>query len=200
VKVEGTYTFAATREVVFGMLLDPDVLAKSMPGASEMKRVAHEHYEGKLKVGVGSITAAEFELAVTLGDMVEPERYAMLIDGRGKFGFTRGSAMVRLAPDAAGTGTVMHFVADLQVGGKIAAVGQRLLDSISKLMTRQGLEALAREINTRIGVSGLGVGGAVAPMRPSVPEAPAIPRLSTDFPGLQPPRSPAPDPQPPGTP
>jgi carbon monoxide dehydrogenase subunit G len=150
VKVEGTYSFAAQRAVVFGMLLDPDVIAKSMPGASEMKRIAHERYEGKLKVGVGSITAAEFELSVTLADLVEPEHYTMLIEGRGKFGFTRGSALITLAPDAAGTGTVMHFAADLQVGGKIAAVGQRLLDSISKLMTRQGLEALASEINHRL--------------------------------------------------
>lgn len=153
-RVEGTYTFPAPRAVVFGMLLDPDVIAKTMPGASEMKRLAHEQYQGRLKVGVGSITAAEFELSVTLADLVEPERYTMLIDGHGRFGFTRGSAVVTLAPDAAGTGTVMHFAGDLQVGGKIAAVGQRLLDSISKLMTRQGLEALAKEINHRLDAPG----------------------------------------------
>ena len=73
----------------------------------------------------------------------------MQIDGRGGFGFTRGIAAVSLAAD--GASTRMHYQADLQVGGKIAAVGQRLLDSVSKLLTRQGLEALNRELQSRLG-------------------------------------------------
>jgi uncharacterized protein len=165
--VEGTYTFPAKREVIWEMLLDPAVIAKTMPGATEMVKVTHEKYAGKLRIGIGAITAAEFQVSVVLADVVAPEHYTMLIDGQGKFGFTRGSALVELTPDGAASGaggapgTAMHFRADMQVGGKIAGVGQRLLDSVSKLLTRQGLEALAREVTQRL-------------QRSSLPQAPAI--------------------------
>ena len=165
--VEGRYSFPAQREAIWEMLLDPAVIAKTMPGATEMVRVTHERYEGKLRIGIGSITAAEFQVSVTLADVVAPDHYTMLIDGQGKLGFTRGSALVELAadgatPGAGGTpGTAMHFRADMQVGGTIAGVGQRLLDSVSKLLTKQGLEALAREVTQRL-------------QRSSVPQAPAI--------------------------
>ena len=163
--VEGRYTFPATREVIFEMLLDPAVIAKTMPGATEMVKVTHEKYAGKLRMGIGAITAAEFDVSVTLADVVPPEHYTMLIDGQGKFGFTRGSALIELtaggAPGGGGSGgegasgggiaTELHFRADMQVGGKIAGVGQRLLDSVGKLLTRQGLDALAREVNARLG-------------------------------------------------
>jgi uncharacterized protein len=159
--VEGEYTFAGTPDTIWPMLLDPQVIARTMPGTERMVRVGPERYEGTMRVGIGSITAAEFEVAVTLADVVAPERYTMRIDGRGKFGFTRGEARVRLEPSA--TGTVLHFLADMQVGGKVAAVGQRLLDSIGKLMTRQGLEGLAREVNQRLGLGAGGQGQGAGP-------------------------------------
>jgi carbon monoxide dehydrogenase subunit G len=126
-----------------------------------MVRAAPDRYEGKMRVGVGAITAAEFELTVTLTDVVEPERYTLQIDGRGRFGFARGSAWVRL--EDGGASTVMRYRGDLQVGGKIAGVGQRLLDSIGKLMTRQGLEAVAREVDQRLGAGPGDEGRAGAP-------------------------------------
>ena len=146
--VEGTHTFPGPREVVWGMLLDPEVLAKTMPGSSTITRVAEDRYEGKMKVGVGPITAAEFDVVITLANAVPPERYAMLIEGRGRFGFTRGKAAVTLVPD--GGGTAMTYQADLQIGGKIAAVGQRLLDTVSRMMLRQGLEAMTAELERRL--------------------------------------------------
>jgi uncharacterized protein len=146
--IEGTHTFPGPRATVWTMLLDPEVLAKTMPGASTMTRVGGTRYEGKMKVGVGPITAAEFDVAITLSDAVPPERYRMLIEGKGRFGFTSGSAAVTLTED--GAGTAMHYQADLQIGGKIAAVGQRLLDTVSKMMLRQGLEAMTRELERRL--------------------------------------------------
>jgi len=146
--VEGTHTFPGPRATVWKMLLDPDVLAKTMPGATVITRVAEDRYEGKMKVGVGPITAAEFEVTITLSDAVPPSAYKMLIEGKGRFGFTRGSAAVTLAED--GAGTAMQYQADLQIGGKIAAVGQRLLDTVSRMMLRQGLEAMTKELERRL--------------------------------------------------
>ena len=155
--VDGTYTFAAPVGRVFDLLLDPDVMAAAMPGAQDLKHVGDGRYEGVIRVGVGPVTAAEFSLVVTLKDVRRPEHYAMDIDSKGRFGFTRGGANVDLSETDGGT--TMRYRADLQVGGKIAGVGQRLLDSISKLMTKQGLDALSREMERRLRGAGSGERG-----------------------------------------
>lgn len=147
--VEGTYTFPGPPEVVWALLLDPDVLAKTMPGATSIARVSENRYEGKMGVGIGPITAAEFDVVITMTEKVVPESYRMQIEGRGRFGFTRGNAAVRLTADRGST--TMHYQADMMVGGKIAAVGQRLLDSVSRMMLKQGLEAMSSELERRLG-------------------------------------------------
>lgn len=148
--IEGAHTFTAPREAVWKLLLDPEVIGKTMPGATEMRLTGDGTYQGKVKVGIGAITAAEFDLHITLVDMFTPERYTMQIDGRGTLGFTRGTALVELLPATPGPGTILHYKAEMQVGGKVAAVGQRLLDSVSKMMARQGLEALSAELERRL--------------------------------------------------
>ncbi len=146
--VEGTHLFPGPRDVVWALLLDPEVLAKTMPGTASIVRVSEDRYEGTMAMSIGPISAATFGVTISMTDRVEPEHYTMQIEGRGTFGFTRGKAVVTLVPE--GTGTAMRYQADLVVGGKIAAVGQRLLDSVSKLMLRQGLEAMTRELTRRL--------------------------------------------------
>jgi uncharacterized protein len=146
--VEGDYPLPGTREAIWDLLMDPEVLAKAMPGTKQLVRIAPDRYEGLMGIGLGPITAAEFDLVITLTEVNPPESYAMQIDGKGRFGFTRGHAQVRLTTE--GAGTTMHYSADMQVGGKIAGLGQRLLDSVSKALTRQGLDALNRELNERL--------------------------------------------------
>lgn len=147
--VDGTYPLPGAPDRIWDLLMDPDVLAKAMPGTRTLERTAPDRYEGTMAVGVGPITAAEFDLVITLSDLVRPMSYTMTIDGKGRFGFTRGAAQVELAAD--GDHTEMRYRADLQVGGKIAGLGQRLLDSVSRMMMRQGLEALQRELSARLG-------------------------------------------------
>jgi hypothetical protein len=96
------------------------------------------------------MSAAEFAISVDLKDKVEPERFAMVIDGRGAVGFTKGTATIAL-DEQPGPVTVMTYTSDVQIGGKIAAVGQRLLESVGKMMTKQALEALNRELKIRLG-------------------------------------------------
>ena len=146
--LEGTYRFAAEAAAVFPLLLDPEVLKAALPGVETFARTDAHRYEGTMRVGVGAIAAAEFQVVVTLTDVEPPRHYVMHIDGKGRFGFTRGTADVALSPDEGGC--EMRYRADVQVGGMIAGVGQRLLDSVSKQMARQCLEALSREIERRL--------------------------------------------------
>lgn len=148
-KIEGTFTFRGPRALVWDLLQDPDVLAKAMPGTKRLERTAPDRFEGVMKVSLGPVTAAEFSLTVTLRGQVAPERFEMEIDGRGGLGFTRGTAVVELQESQPGE-TTMRYTSDLQMGGKIAAVGQRILDSASRMMTQKGLDAMQRELEARL--------------------------------------------------
>jgi carbon monoxide dehydrogenase subunit G len=146
--VEGSFDFDAPVEAVYEALLDPAVLASAMPGSQRLERLAPDTYHGVMKVGLGPVSAAEFALSVTVQDATAPSGYRMVIDSRGALGFVVGTASVRLA--ANGGGTAMRYRADLHVGGTLAAVGQRLLDSAGRVMSGQGLKALNRELTRRL--------------------------------------------------
>ncbi|MBI4420285.1 MAG: molybdopterin-dependent oxidoreductase, partial [Gemmatimonadetes bacterium] len=148
VVVEGDFVFTGPRPKVWELLQDPTVLGKSLPGAMRLDRTGDGRYDGLMRVGIGPVTAAEFSVSVTLHDQKPPASYGMIVEGKGSFGFTRGTAQVELKDHP--RGTEMKYRAEVQVGGTIAGVGQRLLDSVSKRMTRQGLEALNEALVARL--------------------------------------------------
>jgi hypothetical protein len=147
VKLEGTYTFEAPREAVWPALLDPDVLAKVMPGCEKLDQIGENEYKGILKIRVGPVQG-QFEGVVTLADISAPESYRMRVDGKGAPGFMKGEGQVHLEDQ--GESTLMHYSGEAQVGGRIASVGQRLLDSSARALTKQSLEGLHEQIKARM--------------------------------------------------
>jgi uncharacterized protein len=154
--LQGEHTFPAPRATVWELLQDPDVLRRVMPGTRELVLGDDGVYRGTMRIGVGPVTAAEWKLSVELTDLVPPASYTMVIDSHGALGFTRGRATVELEEEDDGAATVMRYAAELQVGGKVAGVGQRLLDQVGKMMTRQGLDAMGRELRARLDAEGAG--------------------------------------------
>jgi carbon monoxide dehydrogenase subunit G len=146
--VTGEHTFPGTRQNVWNLLQDPAVLVKAMPGAKKLDLTGDGTYEGVVRIGVGPVTAAEWRLTVELHDREEPVSYVMHVDTKGPLGFSRGTATVALVEVEEGTRMLYH--ADLSVGGKVASVGQRLLDQVAKMLTRQGLNALNKEMEARL--------------------------------------------------
>ena len=146
--LNGTFTFTGPRQKVWDLLQDPDVLAKALPGTERLTMSAPDRYEGVMKVSIGPMTAAKFDVTVTLGDKQPPDRFTMQIDGKGAVGFAHGTAAVSLQDQDGGT--AMDYTSDVQIGGRMASVGQRLIESVSRMMMRQALEALDRELRTRI--------------------------------------------------
>jgi carbon monoxide dehydrogenase subunit G len=146
-EIESEFQFEGAREMVWELLHDPDVLAKALPGAERLELAGEDEYVGELRAGVGPVTAARFEVKVRLTDQQPPAAFTMIVDGRGTAGFVEGSARVNLdeaGPDA----TLMRYRAELQIGGRIAGVGQRLLDSVGRSMARQSLEDLNSHIQS----------------------------------------------------
>lgn len=142
--IESEFLFSSSRDAVYAALQDPEILAQALPGTQRLEMVGDNRYEGEMEVSVGPVTAARFDITVELIDLVAPESFTMLVGGKGKAGFVDGRAEVRLE-DRAGQ-CLMLYRADLGVGGRVAAVGQRLLDSVGKSMSKRGLKAVDRMI------------------------------------------------------
>jgi carbon monoxide dehydrogenase subunit G len=146
VKLEGSYTFDAPRELVWEMFFDPQVLARTMPGCEKLDLVDENTFEGKMRMQVGPVQGV-FKGTVVLSDLQEPETYHMQVDGQGPSGFMKGEGDIRLEQTA--EGTVMHYVGEAQVGGRIAQVGQRLMDSSARAIVKQSLDNLAKQVDAR---------------------------------------------------
>jgi carbon monoxide dehydrogenase subunit G len=144
-KLAGDYSFDAGIQEVWDALFDPAVLAAVMPGCEKLELVDGA-YVGEIKVKVGPIQG-KFSGKVDLSELVEPKSYKMVVDGRGAQGFVKASATIELASE--GTGTKIHYDSDAQVGGKIASVGQRLIETSAKAIVKQSLEGLAENIKIR---------------------------------------------------
>ncbi len=160
-KVEGSYTFDAPRDDVWTAMLDPDVLANTLPGVQQLDRTGENVYKAAMKVRIGPVQGL-YTGTVNLSDLEPTESLQLHVDGRGAPGFIKGDGQLRL--EAQGDQTVMHYSGDAQVGGRLASVGQRLMDSSVQAMIGQSLESLNAQIVAR--VQGQESGEAVAPVAP----------------------------------
>ncbi|HEY6389789.1 MAG TPA: carbon monoxide dehydrogenase subunit G [Bryobacteraceae bacterium] len=136
-KLEGSYLVPAGQERVYRLLQDPEVLAKCMPGTDRLDKVAEDEYEMKMKMmiaGMGGMFAGKIRIA----DQKAPESFRLVVDGTGKIGFIKGEGLLNLI--AQGEKTEVKYEGDVQVGGTIAGVGQRLLDTTSKMIIKKFFE------------------------------------------------------------
>lgn len=147
-KLQGEYVFNGPREEVWELVRDPEVLATALPGTKSLNQVNENEYEGEMNVRVGPVAGA-FAGRVAVSNEVPPESYTLTVDGRGRPGFAKGSGDVQLIDQGDGT-TLMKYEGEVQIGGRIASVGQRLIDTASKSMIRQGLEALNKALEARV--------------------------------------------------
>ena len=133
-KIEGSADIPAPREKVWAAFLDPNILAKALPGCEKLEAIGPNEYKATMKVGVAAIKGT-FEGKVKLSDLEPPNRYRMAVEGSGGPGFVRGDAGMQMT-DVDG-GTKVSYDADVQVGGLIASVGQRMLGGVTKMMLDQ---------------------------------------------------------------
>lgn len=146
-RLEGDYTFAAPRAAVWEAMMDPTVLAGALPGGEQLERIGENDYQAAMNVKVGPVQG-RFVGKIALTDITPLEQYTMKVDGQGAPGYVAGEGT--LVFDDVEGGTRLRYGGDVQVGGRIAGVGQRLIESTAKSMTRQGLAALDQMIQARI--------------------------------------------------
>lgn len=127
-------------ERAYAMLLDPAVLAKAIPGCESLEKIGEDEYKMKMKMALAAVSGA-FDGKVKITDKNPPSSFRMEVEGAGKIGFVKGGGVLTLAPAA--EGTTVTFDGDVQVGGTIAAVGQRLIDTTAKMMIKKFFDRLA---------------------------------------------------------
>lgn len=141
-KISGSHALAAPLEKVYAMMQDPDVLARAIPGCEGLEKTGEDEYRMKMKMALASFSGA-FEGKVRITDQSPPTSFRLIVEGSGKLGFMKGDGLLKLA--ASGEGTEVSYEGDAQVGGTMAAVGQRLIDGTAKMMIKRFFEKLAEE-------------------------------------------------------
>ncbi|MGY8963128.1 MAG: SRPBCC family protein [Rhodospirillales bacterium] len=133
--MHGSYDIAAPREAVWAALNDVEVLKACIPGCESITKHSDTELEATVSAKVGPVKA-KFKGVVTLSDMDPPNGYTISGEGKGgAAGFAKGGAKVSLVE--AGAGTTLTYEVKANVGGKLAQIGSRLIDSTAKKMANQ---------------------------------------------------------------
>jgi uncharacterized protein len=143
-KISGEQTLSAPRASVWALFNDPNRLSRLIPGCEKLDILGPDEFSGTMNVGIAAVKGV-YTGKIKLDEKREPEHYKMLIDAKGKQGFVRGSGTLDL--DAANPKTtIVKYAGDVQIGGPLMQVGQRLVESASKMMLGQFFAAAEAEL------------------------------------------------------
>lgn len=143
-ELKGAYKIPAARELVWEKLNDPDVLRESIPGCEELEQNEDGGFSATVKAKVGPVSA-KFKGAVTLEDLNPPASYRIVGEGKGGVaGFAKGDTEVTL--EDVGDATVLRYVADARIGGKLAQIGSRLIKGTARKMADQFFSNFAQQV------------------------------------------------------
>jgi carbon monoxide dehydrogenase subunit G len=130
--MSGEQTISAPRDRVWAALNDPEILRQAIPGCETVEKTSDSEFVATVVAKVGPVKAT-FKGKVTLSDIDPPNGYTITGEGQGgAAGFGKGGAKVALS-DAPG-GTLLRYTANASVGGKLAQIGSRLIDSTARKM------------------------------------------------------------------
>ncbi|MGG6893386.1 SRPBCC family protein [Rhizobium sp. BR 315] len=143
----GEERIAAPRDAVWTALNDPEILKRCIPGCQSLERTSPTELTATVKLKIGPVSAS-FNGEVKLSNINAPESYTISGEGKGGIaGFAKGGADVVLKED--GNETILQYEAKAQVGGKIAQLGSRLVDSSAKKLAQQFFADFTSAINNQ---------------------------------------------------
>jgi uncharacterized protein len=134
-RFEGNHTLAGTPAEIYALMMDPKVLADCIPGCQELVQESEGVYAMKMKVALAALSG-DFTGQVAIENPIPGEGYTMKVEGKGRLGFMNGGGQIRFSEPKAGE-TFIDFAGDVQIGGTMAAVGQRLIDTTARMMIRR---------------------------------------------------------------
>jgi carbon monoxide dehydrogenase subunit G len=148
----GSRKLGITQQQAWDALNDPETLKKCIPGCDTFELTGDHEYSVGLAVKVGPV-AAKFKGKVTLSDIRAPASYRLSFEGQGGVaGFAKGASGITLKPAAEGDGCELEYTVQAQVGGKIAQLGQRLIDGAAKSTADDFFKRFEAEMQSRFGL------------------------------------------------
>jgi len=146
-EMQGNRLLAITQQQAWDALNDPEVLKVCIAGCDKVERTGEDQFAVGVAIKIGPVSA-KFSGKITLADMAPPDSYTLSFEGQGgPAGFGKGSAKVQLAP--ATGGTALSYSVQASVGGKIAQLGQRLIDGVAKSMAEDFFKRFDQEMQKR---------------------------------------------------
>jgi hypothetical protein len=142
-RISGRHVLPVPPERAYRALQDPDILAKCMPGCEALERIGPDEYKMKMKMALAAFSGL-FDGKVRIADSQPPTSFRLIVEGSGKAGFMKGEGVLTVS--SADSGSEVAYDGDAQVGGTIAAVGQRLIDSTARMMIKRFFDKLAAEV------------------------------------------------------
>lgn len=147
--MQGNRHLAVTQQQAWDALNDPEVLKTCIPGCDKVEPTGENQYAIGMAVKIGPVSA-RFAGKINLVDVMPPNSYTLAFEGQGgAAGFGKGTAKVNLSPAAEGAGCELAYTAQAQVGGKIAQVGQRLVDGVARSMAEDFFRRFDEEMQRR---------------------------------------------------
>ena len=141
--ISGEFSIPANREQVWAALNDPEVLARCIPGCDSVERTGENSFDAKMSAKIGPVKA-RFNSSIELSNINPPVSYTLSGEGKGgPAGFGKGSAQVELQEQE--DGTLLRYTAELQVGGKLAQIGSRLVGGATKKIAKDFFSKFADE-------------------------------------------------------
>ena len=177
-EMQASRTLVVSQQQAWEALNDPEVLKLCIPGCDKVEPTGENQYSVAMALKIGPVSA-KFAGKITLSDIVPPESYNIAFDGSGGVaGFGKGNAQVKLVPlpdDAAGQASCeLHYTVHASVGGKIAQLGQRLIDGAAKSMAEDFFQRFDEELQRRYPAPAAAA-AAPAPAPAAAPAAGGIP-------------------------
>ncbi len=143
-KIAGEQVLSAPRERVWKLFNDPERLSRLIPGCDKLETLGPNEYAGTINVAIAAVKGV-YTGKLKLEEIRPPEHYRMLVDGKGKQGFIRGSGTMDLAVKN-GSQTIVKYSGDVQIGGPLVQVGQRVIENAAKMMLGQFFAAADAEL------------------------------------------------------
>ncbi|HLW58475.1 MAG TPA: carbon monoxide dehydrogenase subunit G [bacterium] len=144
-KIDGTNTLPASVDTVWKTINDPEALRRCTPGLKELKAISPDNYAATLQIGIAAVKGT-YAGTLRITDKQAPTHYRIILEGTGGAGFMKGEGTVDLEPQ--GDGTLLKWVGDIQIGGLIAGVGQRMLGGIGKMLIGQFFKCLEESLGS----------------------------------------------------
>jgi carbon monoxide dehydrogenase subunit G len=176
IELDGKTEYVVKRELLWEMILDPDVLARIVPGCKKLEIVNENEYQGQMRIKVGPMDGV-FRGTVALSELNPPHSFHLVMNGRGPSGIVEGEGDVYLQD--AENGTEFSYTGQGQISGRMASVGQRVMTSSARAVVKQSLENLDKQVQARVQpqpAAAAAPGASVADTAPALetpPEAPS---------------------------